>query len=91
MNLQQLYAEPDSWTQGLLARTRAGDGVPPDEPGATSWCLLGAAIRCYGDCTPEYRRAIDLIRRRVGAVIEWNNEPARTIDEVRDLVRELGV
>lgn len=91
MKVSELLDAPEKWTQGTWARADDGHSTLLDGALAVSWCLHGAIMRCYPLADGH---AIAL--RRIGErlewkVAQWNDDPARTFDEVRALVRELDI
>ena len=75
------------WCRGSDARDATGLAVPPGDPTATEWSLLGALglVAAHGDV------ALDDLATALAALAEliadpslshWNDEPGRTKDEV---------
>lgn len=89
-SLQELFEDEKRWTKGEYARDEKGFRVDSNSKEAVCWCLSGA-------CSAVYRHAglaiwIKLSRSLPNnEVVAWNDDPARTIDDVRRLVKEAGV
>lgn len=92
MKVHQLLSDESRWTGGALARTRAGEAVRAENPEAVSWCLSGALAKCYPDLK-EWGMALGTLAQALGVccVSAWNDDPARTFEEVRDLVVTLDL
>lgn len=74
------------WTQRALARGSDGKNVKPTSPDAVAWSAMGALIACSPD---DHGATLMMpLGRALGTngrwqTIElWNNNPARTGDEV---------
>lgn len=90
MKIKDLLAKPEAWTKGSSARNKDGDVVMVNAHDACSWCLYGAALKCY-----PYNRALEVceLTRPVtkGSVILWNDHAKRTYQEVLALVTKLDI
>lgn len=77
------------WTQGMLARDAAGEGVSPFKPEASEWCALGAFYADFGgwNLSGAHREAYAALTIYAGSIPAWNNAPERTADEVADTMR----
>lgn len=96
MTMQELFAVDGSWTQGELARDNKGNSVCSFSTEAVQWCLLGATIKCYSKDTVfgqnhQYLDVFTMLRKKIGSVVNYNNEEGRTIDDIRKLCRELNI
>ncbi len=96
MKIRELLTDASKWTQRRPAVDATQNDVPVNSHRAASWCLYGAAMKCYpGDgLTSEVDAAI--WQRIVTAVpgkkpITWNDTPGRTFAEVRELVERLDI
>lgn len=83
------------WSRGAHARTVDGQQCAPTRSDAVSWCPAGAiwraAVRMYGD--RSYRvegEALVRLRSVVApqAIVNWNDAPGRTVDEVASRLRD---
>jgi hypothetical protein len=87
----ELIEKPESWTKNYLARDKDGNPVSDYSPVAASYCVVGAICRSYSDPT----RASVLCHRvskHVGIyIVDWNNAPERTHDEVIKVLKELDI
>lgn len=83
----------EGWTQGAYARmsNEVDDGgkVSTDSRLATCWCSVGAvgAVAPHG---VDYRATLNKLKEVMGwpstaDIIQWNDAPTRTKDEVLDL------
>ncbi len=95
MKAHELIAKPENWTKCAAARNKNGEPVFESSPQASSFCMIGAIARCYGP--DEFRefveRLVNYLRIRKGAVLisNWNDDPARTHEEVLEVLKELDI
>jgi hypothetical protein len=74
------------WTQGCTARTKHGFPTGSVDPGAVSWCALGAVYK-VGNQQDAVRAAIHQLRSTIGdtlAIGKWNDSEGQTADNVAD-------
>lgn len=90
----------EAWTKRQSARDATGRVVPATGPEATCFCVLGACDRAmkglglWGAGLPSNRiwnetvGVLDGLTRddRFGAIAYWNDAPARTHDDVLELL-----
>lgn len=90
MKLKELFAKPESWTQKQFARDKDGRGCGPQDARAACWCLGGGIAVCYPD---NFNPVWDKILRRIdsASVIDWNDDPARTREDILALCEELDI
>ena len=76
-----LLAKPESWIQGGLSETAAGDPVPIEDERAVCFCLDGALMVASGVMmvTDAYRA---MGFSSVAELWVWNDEEGRTHAEV---------
>lgn len=88
MLISELLDSPEKWTQQACARDANDFSVSEWDTLAVSWCLVGAAHRCYGDNDADW---ILLRLRQVinGSPVLFND--SHTYAEVMDVVRKAGV
>lgn len=90
----RLFEQPGTWTQDAWARDADGARqIRPNADTATCWCLMGAIRKVRG---PRMDLAEDValaaVRRELRAmgtdepVPLWNDDPARTVYDVRRVV-----
>jgi hypothetical protein len=93
MTLQELFGREASWIQFYYARDKDNNLVEPTSWKATKWSLYGAFQKCYNPyyVLEEHIRVYDQLTSSVGSINLWNDDPARTIEDVRQLVKELNV
>lgn len=91
MKIKELLSSPDKWTTGAYARTKDGFPVTSTCNEAVCWCLVGAAMRCYGNID-DYYRVINLIGRNFGydSQITTRNDGS-TYEEIYKLVSDLDI
>lgn len=84
--MRELLAEPERWTQSVLAKSKFGNAVTTRSPRAVSWCLLGAHYRVTNGWTAS--DAWDILQRAAGvsSLSFWNDAPGRTHAEVLALL-----
>jgi hypothetical protein len=97
MKAKDLLSDKSRWTQGALARDRAGRECTPESPDAESFCVVGALCRVYANDV-ELNEAIDSVNLIISSMIgyadeieEWNDDPARTFDDVRQVLEKANV
>lgn len=100
MKIRRLLLNESSWTRNCSAITSEGKKTTVDDPNACSFCLVGAAVRCYGENTKEFvsvlRQMRDylvkegLIDREMG-VVGFNDNPRTTFADIRRLVETLDI
>lgn len=91
MTILELLSDPARWTKGYYARDARGNLQGVHSPAACSWCLLGAAMKCY---PTDHDLAVAKLKGMMGYGIplhSWNDAPGRTHAEVLELVRKAGV
>ena len=98
MTLQQWFAKPGSWCQHAAARTASGRRVLSRSRAAVCLCVSGALDRFYrqeDDKQKGAARLLAVIRANYywdeTVISRWNDDPGRTIDEVRRLVKRAKV
>ena len=91
MTIQQWFVKPGSWCQGAYARGPSGREVETDSRVAVSYCLAGAAMRCYPQAADRAKVRAHLCKILRGTITPWNDAPGRTITEVRRLVKRAKV
>jgi hypothetical protein len=94
MKPSELLADPKFWTKGAYARDNKGQTCDVRSPEAVCWCMVGAAMRCYG---AAYQTAIERLYARAFSVWQyycsftvWQDRPARTHAEVLAFLKEAG-
>lgn len=93
MKVKELLADESKWTQGVYARAANGRPTLVDH-NAVCWCLDGAIRHCYPAAYDDV-----VLRQKLSAyfvplgtnIIRWNDDPARTFEEVQALVHELDI
>jgi len=76
-------AEPASWIQHDYARDAAGRLVLSRDPGACSWCLLGAVLSESSIEDKATSLVLNTLREVTKIQIDvWNDQPGRTHGDV---------
>ena len=88
MKISELLNSPEKWTQNVFARDNTGKEVCYNSKEAVCWCLLGAVRLLPID---EQKIAMTKIIDKVNSVLQWNDNPNRTHQDVRQLLDELGL
>src|ERR1700735_961186 len=83
------------WNQGAYAR-KNGEEFGWNVPDADSYCLSGALMQNFnGEDSNTYQKAIEFVRQaisdgfnlfKIGGLIDWNDAPHRTVEEVIDVL-----
>lgn len=89
-----LEANPDAWGKGTLAWSRDGVAVPPRDPTAISWCVLGL-IDHFVDLLSMRQCCWDLLARVVTplgkeqpySIHRYNDAERRTLTDIVRLFR----
>jgi hypothetical protein len=89
-----IKALEQGWTQGAMARAESGEPTDAFNKTACSFCSMGALHRGIIDMKDEvYVDANDLVAPlglgKVSDLSKWNDDPARTQDEVLALFRKV--
>lgn len=84
----ELISDPSHWTTNWLAKDKLGYNIPPEDPGATCWCSIGALQRSvcdlygtawYGQSnSPEastYNKIIDLFDKVINNEFVAEQDP----------------
>ena len=90
MKIRELFSDKSKWTQGTLARSLPTRAVSPNSPKAKSWCLYGAAERCYRG--RNVGRVLDILRSEIGLDISYYNDSfERKFEDIKALVEKLDI
>lgn len=89
MKVQELLTDETKWTRGEYALNAMGCPANPRAAGAVRWCLAGAIQRCYAG--PEQLARFAAVRTIHADVQVWNDDPARTFAQVRELIVALDL
>lgn len=92
--LQELFARDGSWTQRWSARDSNGRACEPNAS-AARYCMRGGLLFLHGPDRihpheMKLRRALES-RGEHRSYIAWNDHEGRTIEEIRELVKEANV
>ena len=75
------------WTQGYLAANPKGKQVPPEDPEACAFCMIGAMVRASHDSEVslnELRRAKTQLHG-FGSLADFNDTTGRTKAEILEV------
>lgn len=88
--LQELFSKDDSWLQSFDAQDQKGYYCNPNDPDVVRWCLYGGICKVYkGD---DVKKISDKIKNKLMLPIVFcNDTKERTIDHIRQLVKELNI
>ena len=85
------------WCQGTFAKSAEGVHVQLHSADAACWCSAGALLKSY----PDKRQAEVAFNKLICEVAsydedpfgitDWNDDPARTKEEVLEVFRKAGV
>lgn len=78
-----------NWCQGAYAFTDRGEKAWPRDADACKWCALGWL--CKENPNTSDFGGHPFSQRVGGHISEWNDEPGRTWQEVRDVFKELDL
>ncbi len=88
MKICELLSAPEKWTQGQYSKDNDGDGVDD------CFCILGAFRQCYGDFTNnKLEKFYHKFEEVTGylSIVDWNDEPGRTFEEVKEVINKIGM
>lgn len=100
MKMYELLDKPEKWTQGFIARDESSNPTAPLDDYAVCWCLLGALDKCYPRHYLEVRkinkttecRLSEAIRKKYSkSLVQFNDNPNTTFDQVRSILLELDI
>ena len=101
MKAFELLEKPESWCQGMFAKTKEGIMVHPISPNASQWCISGAIHKVYRDDhvlnsaeLEAFRKLLDVLdypNNFYASIVGWNDDSKRTHAEVLALLKEAGV
>jgi predicted nucleic acid-binding protein len=86
-----ILKDADSWAQGDLAMDRWGRSCSIYDEDAARRCLLGALIYVYRgrDLEEASKRVANSIGAHFhyhGNIVQWNDDPHRTFEDVRRVI-----
>ena len=91
MTLKELFTDESRWTQGTPARDEKGNAVSPNDPLAVKFCLAGGIQRCYTYEEGSHVRRQLRQQLHWQSIIQWNDAPERTFEDIQRLVNELDI
>jgi hypothetical protein len=81
--VRAIVADPAHWTQGAYAKDSIGLQVTPQSNQAVCFCLAGALHKAKANYMAG--RFVENLTG-IGDIIDWNDAPGRTHDQVLDLL-----
>ncbi len=89
MKIKELFTAPENWTRGAFARNEKG--APSSFDAAKSFCLVGALLYCYPS-DKQRDRAREKMKSLIPCgLMDWNDDPKRTFEEVKEMVNKADV
>lgn len=93
MKAYEVIDSPEKWTQGYYATDANGKQTTSLSNDAICWCAIGALMKAYaddkdGNYALAFRKLNGAIRYDI---INWNDAPGRTWEEVHGLLKELDI
>lgn len=85
--VHEILEIPGTWTQEQKFRNQ--DKEPCGYQEATCACMMGLIAVVYGTIGPVYSKLSRWLG--VSSVVFWNDNPARTQEEVQKLCKELDI
>jgi hypothetical protein len=104
MKISELLNTADRWCKGYMARNAAGNSCETESPDAQSFCLVGAAVKCYPGPIAQ-----DIVMRKIRVAIaglgfeytshfrptvwisDFNDDARITFDQVRAVLERANV
>jgi hypothetical protein len=100
-----LLSGPEAWCQESPAKDRHGNKLQAFDPRAVKWCALGAIQKTYPP--PAWDQAMDRILLALSfsaqglaqmsktdkacCLMEWNDDPQSSFQEIRDIFLEADI
>ena len=80
------------WCQGYFAKNKDGNSVSAISEDAVAWTVPGAFVAVYDplELSEEEKVVWGILTKQAGtaSLMEWNNAPTRSHEQVFDLIRE---
>ena len=84
----KLLANSENWTKGSYSVDNHGDSVGLSDPSATSFCIVGACMRC-GVFSDKLEQII--VARGFTSLENFNDHPSTTHEDVLSVLLEAGL
>lgn len=92
MKVKELLTDESKWTRHANARDAVKDKVPPTDPEAKCWCLLGAIDFCYqGKLIADKVAAIEKLNEvvheyyKTASIVHFNDRKA-TFEDIKKVI-----
>lgn len=91
MKAHELVAQ--GWNRFNAARRKGGSPCSPNDNRAVTWSILGALISVYGNHLSNSIHPYHKVRTALSGVplTSWEENPARTQEEVVELLKRLDI
>lgn len=91
-SVKELLSDRKRWYQGYYACKEDGEEVQATHIFAAGWCVIGAIDKVYQNPLSA-RLATDKLENIIGVknIVEWNDRPERTYEEILDAVTKAGI
>jgi hypothetical protein len=87
--IRELLSGPEKWCKGAFARTAWGNTIDSADPGAISFCLIGAVNHCYPWPSPQNQKVKTALRQRLTKeLMNFNDIPETTFADIQALLKE---
>lgn len=93
MKIRELYSDSSKWIKRALARNKSGTEVDYNDETAVQWCLIGALHHCYGYKGDKWLPPFSLLIKEFPDrdIVDFNNHPDTTFEQVKELVDRLDI
>lgn len=95
MKLKELFTDANKWTQHEMCRDINGKAVGLRNKRAVSFSLLGGVEKYYLQSKSQrglFEEVIPKIKSYTKSnIVNWNDDPRRTFEDVRKLVNDLDI
>lgn len=97
MKVHELLSDESKWTKKAFARASDyNTQVPVNDPSATCWCLQGAIYKCYETLNLFDEFELENVESKIiqkinTGIVEFNDSPKTTFEDVRKLCLELDI
>lgn len=86
---EAMFQKEGAWTQGIAARDADGYAIAATDARAVCWCLRGGLVKVAGGNNRLLDSAMSALKVDIrSGLATWNDQPQRTVDEVRQALRQ---
>lgn len=102
-SLLTVLTGPEKWTKDAMAKTKEDVVCAPTSLDAYKFCILGAVTKIVNDEYPEISFEVgERIRKQIkqhipnkdifkAEIIEFNDDPGTTFEDIVELIKKAGV